>query len=173
MKKKKTKARKVLEKPQVLGWKTSDTDEIELRRWRGRTEISKIEALEPKFGLYGTFRVHSSTGGAYDVEIRDLVGRTNSCGCIDHRINGLGTCKHVEGVLFALKKKLSARAIAAEAAKGSSRVEIFLRRDGQPISSLGGPAPGPTARAFLKAFLAKDGTLKSDLKSIAQLLKAA
>lgn len=173
MKKKKTKARKVLEKPQVLGWKTSDADEIELRRWRGRTEISKIEALEPKFGLYGTFRVHSSTGGAYDVEIRDLVGRTNSCGCIDHRINGLGTCKHVEGVLFALKKKLSARAIAAEAAKGSSRVEIFLRRDGQPISSLGGPAPGPTARAFLKAFLAKDGTLKSDLKSIAQLLKAA
>jgi SNF2-related domain/Helicase conserved C-terminal domain len=173
MKKKKTKARKVLEKPQVLGWKTSDADEIELRRWRGRTEISKIEALEPKFGLYGTFRVHSSTGGVYDVEIRDLAGRTNSCGCIDHRINGLGTCKHVEGVLFALKKKLGVRAFAAAAASGSLRVEIFLRRDGQPIPSLGGPVPGPKARAFLKAFLAKEGTLKSDLRSIAQLLEAA
>jgi superfamily II DNA or RNA helicase len=173
MKKKKTKARKVLEKPQVVGWKTSNTEEIELRRWRGRTEIAKIEALEPKFGLYGTFRVHSSTGGVYDVEIRDLAGQTNSCGCIDHRINGLGTCKHAEGVLFALKKKLSKRAFVAAAAKGSPRVEIFLRRDGQPMPSLGGPVPGPKARAFLKAFLAKDGTLKSDLRSIAQLLEAA
>ncbi len=56
MTKKPTKARKVLEKPQILGWKTSDSDEIELRRWRGRTEIAKIEALEPKLGPYGTFR---------------------------------------------------------------------------------------------------------------------
>ncbi len=48
MAKKPSKARKVLEKPQILGWKTSDSDEIELRRWRGRTEIPKIDALEPK-----------------------------------------------------------------------------------------------------------------------------
>lgn len=104
-----TKARKVLEKPEILGWKTSDADETELRRWRGRTEIANIEALEPKLGPYGVFRVRSNTGGLYDVEIRDLTGRTNSCGCIDHRVNGLGTCKHIEGVLFALKKAWRAR----------------------------------------------------------------
>jgi hypothetical protein len=34
MAKKQTKARKVLQKPPILGWKTSDSDEIELRRWR-------------------------------------------------------------------------------------------------------------------------------------------
>jgi hypothetical protein len=103
MTKSKTRARKVLEKPQVLGWNTSDADEIRIRQWRGRTETAKIEALEPQFGPYGTFRVRSRTGGLYEVEIRDLTDQNNSCGCIDHRVNGLGTCKHIEGVLFALK----------------------------------------------------------------------
>src|SRR5215469_18075173 len=117
MAKAKSKAKRVLDKPQVLGWKTSDTDEIALRQWRGRTEIAKIEALEPKFGPCGTFRVRSATGGLYEVEIRDLAGRTNSCGCIDHRVNGLGTCKHIEGVLLALRKKLGARAFVTMAAK--------------------------------------------------------
>jgi hypothetical protein len=124
--KRRTKARKVLEKPEILGWKSSDADEIELRRWRGRTEIAEIEALEPTLGPFGVFRTRSSTGGLYEVEIRDLGGRTNSCGCIDHRVNGLGTCKHVEGVLFALKKNLGARAFAAAAVRGTPRTEVFL-----------------------------------------------
>ena len=33
----------------------------------------------------------SGSSIVYDVEIRDLAGRTNSCGCIDHRVGGLGT----------------------------------------------------------------------------------
>ena len=74
MTKRKTKARKALEKPQVLGWNTSDTDEIQIRQWRGRTEAAKAEALEPQFGPYGTFRVRSGTGGLYEVEIRDQSG---------------------------------------------------------------------------------------------------
>ena len=173
MTKKPSKARKVLEKPQILGWKTSDSDEIELRRWRGRTEIAKIEALEPKLGPYGTFRMSSSAGGRYEVEIRDLAGRTNSCGCVDHRVNGLGTCKHIEGVLFALRKKLGARAFAAAAARGSPRVEVFLRRDGDPAPSLGGPAPSAEARAFLDPFLDENGRLASDPETVARLLEAA
>lgn len=118
-------ARKVLEKPQILGWKTSDAEEMELRRWRGRTEIAGIEALEPEYGLFGTFRVHSVSGGAYEVEIRDLAGRTNSCGCIDHRVNGLGSCKHVEGVLASLKNKHGVRAFRAGASIGSPRTEVL------------------------------------------------
>ena len=90
-------ARRVLEKPPLLGWRTSDEDELNLRRWRGRAEIAAIEALEPQYGPFGTFRVRSNSGSAYEVEIRDLAGRNNSCGCIDHRVNGLGTCKHIEG----------------------------------------------------------------------------
>ena len=65
-------ARKVLGKPPVLGWKTSDDDEIELRRWRGRTEIQSVEILERDFTLFGTYRVRSASGTGYQVEIRDL-----------------------------------------------------------------------------------------------------
>src|SRR5262249_46040578 len=132
-----------------------------------------IEALEPKFGPCGTFRVRSATGGLYEVEIRDLAGRTNSCGCIDHRVNGLGTCKHIEGVLLALRKKLGARAFVTMAAKGSPRAEIFLRRDEGQAPSLAGAALSTEARAFLDPFLGKNGALLSDLETVARLLDAA
>lgn len=173
MAKRKTKAGKVLEKPQVIGWHTSDADEIQIRQWRGRLEIAAVEALEPRFGPYGTFRVRSGTGGLYDVEIRDLDGWTNSCGCIDHRVNGLGTCKHIEGVLFALKKKMGARAFMAAAAEGSPRAEAFLRRDGEPAPALGGATLSADMRAFLKPFLATHGLLASDPEAVARLLEAA
>src|SRR6266481_2980438 len=124
------KARTVLDRPPPLqGWRTSDEDEIELRRWRGRTEIVAIEALEPEQAFHGTFRVHSGSGGFYEVEIRSIEGFANSCGCIDHRVNGLGTCKHIEGVLAALRRR-GAKAFRDAATKGATRVEIFLdRRD--------------------------------------------
>ena len=99
-------ARAVLDRPPpLLGWRTTDEDEVALRRWRGRAEILAIEALEPNHPFFGTFRVQSGSGGFYEVEIRDLDGFNNSCGCIDHRANGLGTCKHIEGVLAALRKR--------------------------------------------------------------------
>ena len=110
--------------PRFLGWKTTDADETERRRWRGRTEIFDIENTEPAFGHYGTFRVRSASGGVYSVEIRDLQGMDNSCPCRDFEINGLGTCKHIEGVLHRLKKG-GRRAFAAAAKAGPGRVEIF------------------------------------------------
>src|SRR6266849_5715936 len=124
------KARTVLDRPPPLqGWRTTDDDEIALRRWRGRTEIIAIEALEPKQPYFGTFRVQSGSGDFYEVEIRSLDGYVNSCGCIDHRANGLGTCKHIEGVLAALRQR-STKAFREAAARGSQRVEVFLdRRD--------------------------------------------
>ena len=107
------------------------------------------------------------------MEIRDLVGRTNSCGCVDHRVNGLGTCKHIEGVLVALKKRLGARAFKAAAAQGSPRVEAFLRREGDPAPSLAGPALSAEIGAFLDPFLGKDGVLATDPEVLARLLEAA
>src|SRR5437762_5258556 len=73
-------ARAVLDRPPPSqGWRTTDEDEIRLRRWRGSTEIVAIEALEPDQPLFGTFRVQSGSGGFYEVEIRDLDGFGNSC----------------------------------------------------------------------------------------------
>ena len=124
------KARKVLSRSQPLGWATSDEDEILRRRERGAAEIARIETLERRHPVFGTFRVVSVSDSAYVVEIRDLKGRTNSCDCPDWRVNGLGTCKHIEGVLAALKKRKAALfRKAAEA--GSERVEVFLDRAGK------------------------------------------
>lgn len=110
--------------PKFLGWKTTDSDEISRRRWRGRTEIFDIENTEPACGHYGTFSVGSSSGSSYAVEIRDLESLQNSCPCRDFEINGLGTCKHIEGVLHRLRE--SGKRVFASAAKaGSPRVEVF------------------------------------------------
>ena len=87
-------------------WRTTDRDEIERRRQRARAEAPRVENLDAsgRFPLFSNFRVHSPSGSNYPVEIRDLARRQFACGCVDFRVNGLGTCKHVEAVLDALEK---------------------------------------------------------------------
>jgi hypothetical protein len=160
--------------PPLQGWRTTDEDEVALRRWRGRTEISAIEALEPRQPFFGTFRAQSGSGASYDVEIRDLGGFDNSCGCIDHRANGLGTCKHIEGVLHGLRRR-QVRAFRKAAATGSSRIEIFLdrRHDGGP--RLTRPANGRrlgAANRWLAKFTAPGGDIIGDPDNIEALMSA-
>ncbi len=170
------KARTVLDRPPPLqGWRTTDDDEIALRRWRGRTEIIAIEALEPKQPYFGTFRVQSGSGGFYEVEIRDLNGFSNSCGCIDHRANGLGTCKHIEGVLAALRQR-NAKAFREAAAQGSQRVEVFLDRRGVATPVLTWPSGdcrhANAVSAWLASFIEPDGTLACDPNKVEALVSA-
>jgi superfamily II DNA or RNA helicase len=165
-------ARAVLQRPGPQGWLTTDADEIALRRWRGQTEISAIAALEPSFPVFGTFRVGSGSGSSYEVEIRSLDALANSCGCIDHRVNGLGTCKHIEGVVAALRRQKGLRQAAAE---GSARVEAFLDRSGEPRPSLVWPASRSAARGvrdWLLPYLRSDGGLTEDPARIAALIAA-
>jgi hypothetical protein len=82
-------------KTDTTGWRTTDDEEIERRRARAASEPIEIETLERDYPVFGAFRVSSG----YEVEIRSLEARDNSCGCPDFRVNGLGTCKHVEAVL--------------------------------------------------------------------------
>ena len=170
------KARVVLDRPPPLqGWRTTDDDEIALRRWRGRTEIIAIEAQEPEYSFFGTFRVQSGSGGFYEVEIRSLDGHVNSCGCIDHRANGLGTCKHIEGVLAALRQR-NAKAFREAAARGNPRVEVFLDRRDAATPALMWPA-GDRRHAnavsrWLAAFIGPDGTLACDPGKVEALVSA-
>lgn len=166
------KARAVLERPVLLGWQTSDEDEVALRRWRGQTEIATIEALEPAWGVFGTFRVPGSGTVAYEVEIRSLTALLNSCGCIDHRVNGLGTCKHIEVVLAALRRR-GVRAFKTAAAAGSPRVEVFLPRTGAPLPTILWPAENTSAvRVWLAPWLDADGALTANPVGIEALLAA-
>lgn len=61
----------------------------------------------------------------YVVEIRSLSEKINSCDCADFSSNGLGTCKHIEHIIFCLKKGDES---GFEQARndGNPRTEIFL-----------------------------------------------
>lgn len=168
-----TRARAVIDRPPAIeGWATTDELEIELRRWRGRTEINEAEPLEPNHPWLGTFRVRSERGGTYEVEIRSLDDTINSCGCIDHRVNRLGTCKHIEGVIAVLRRQ---GAPTNGQASGDQRVEIFLDRRNGAVPAIAwpdGPRPGRAVREWLASYLKSDGTLKPESARVAELLKA-
>src|SRR4051812_17841161 len=155
------------------GWRTTDQDEIQRRRQRAAVEPLAVEALEPDHPVFGTFRVSSETGSAYEVEIRSLYEHNNSCGCPDYEVNGLGTCKHVEAVLARVrgsrKTRLSPR-----------RIEVFLRRTGeqpevraQMLERSGGSA----AHALIARYFTDQGALRgnplSRLPDLARALAAA
>jgi superfamily II DNA or RNA helicase len=108
-------------------WSTSDADEVERRRLRGVNEAIRIEAETEDAGFFGCYRAISGDGQRYRVEIRSLSEPVNSCDCPDHRINGLGTCKHVEATLFRLQYRRK-RAFHQAATTGSPFIEIFLDR---------------------------------------------
>jgi hypothetical protein len=170
-----SKARAVLDRPApAQGWLTTDEDEIAIRRWRGRTEIIDIEALESDHPFFGTFRTRSGTGGSYEVELRSLTEASNSCGCIDHRVNGLGTCKHIEGVIAALHRR-GAKAFHEASRKGSERIEVFVDRREIPKLTVARPAHQAAMQAagrWLEQYLRADGMLDGDPEKVEALIEA-
>ena len=169
-------AKAVLSRPEApTGWNTSDEHELELRRWRGRTEIASIEAIEPGHPMFGAFRTRSDSGRTYEVEIRSLDGLDNACGCIDHGVNGLGTCKHIEGVLAGLRRQ-GVRAFRRASVEGSPRVEVFLRRQGEPTPVVVWPkaddARTAAVRRWLAPYMTADGALDTGFETIAALIAA-
>jgi hypothetical protein len=176
LRKRRRKAKAVLDRPAPPGWLTSDDDEIALRRWRGRTEVLSVTAIEPDHPYFGTFRAESASGSSYTVEIRSLDAFANSCDCIDHRVNGLGTCKHIEGTLAAMARG-RAKSFRAAKAAGSPRVEIFLDRRNNAAPGIMWPAERPgrdykAARDWFGPYLAPDGTLVPESERVEALLAA-
>jgi hypothetical protein len=160
---------------QVSGWRTTDEHEIQLRRERGAEEIAMVEKLDDGRELYGAYRVPSASGEVYVVEIRSFTEPVNSCGCADHRANGLGTCKHVEGVLHRLRGR---RGYAAALRAGNPRTELFLDpREGCPAVQWAA-RPGRRGRAerIVEASCSADGRLigapRSTLSKIQDALRA-
>ena len=117
--------------PVFKGWISTDADEIRRREWRGRTEVDDVEVLDGSGRPFGDYRVSSSNGNNYVVELRALGERINSCGCRDFATNGLGTCKHIEGVVGRVRRG------AGKAT--NTRIEVYVNatrgealRIGQP-----------------------------------------
>lgn len=153
----------------TIGWRTSDEHEIELRRERGAAEVGAVEKIDERRELFGAYRVRSASGEAYVIEIRSLSDPVNSCGCADHRANGLGTCKHVEGVLHRLRAR---RGHGIAMRSGNPATELFLdAREGQPAVQWG-TRRGRRSKAerIVEAACTQSGLLSGPaLRSLAQI----
>ena len=124
----KKKTSKEISLPPAHDWRTSDQDEINRRILRAQEEKPRIRNLTPEHPVFSNFEVHSGSGMHYEVEIRDLAQRRFVCTCTDFRINGLGTCKHVEAVRMHIENvgKLAYRRALRH---GSDRVDIVPDRE--------------------------------------------
>lgn len=105
----------------------SDVQCIAERRAAAEKEAAEVVALQVWDGFHGSYQVASASewDDGYTVEIRDLLHPHNSCDCTDFRINGLGTCKHVERVLQFLEKGQT-RAFAKAAKSGCSHHCLYV-----------------------------------------------
>ncbi len=160
MLKKSRKVKKSTEpKFEVLGWNTSDAEEIERRRYRGKTEKFRLENLESRYPYYSSFAISSTPGQHYRVEVRSLTDTLNSCNCPDYRSNGLGTCKHIEHVLFRLRKN-GIRVFQSAEKAGNPRVEIFFDTRKDPKLCILWPAKtSPHLKELFAPFFSTDGSI--------------
>ena len=165
-----TTARVKINLPHPHDWRTTDADEINKRRWRAQTEALKIVRVDRRHPIFSNFRVGSNSGMTYDVEIRSLSQRLSSCTCIDFRINGLGTCKHVEATLLYLE----------------ARYPRFFRQAQKNDSPLIDIVPDPVAQSLrierpanglsspLQALVRPDGRIQGDdFEQVLDLLREA
>ena len=109
--------------PASHNWRTTDQDEINRRRQRAQAEEFRISNTDARHPVFSNFRVRSGSGLTYSVEIRDVRQRQFACDCVDFRINGLGTCKHIEAVLLHLQARLK-RLFETAAGNGSPRLDV-------------------------------------------------
>ena len=143
--------------PSPHNWRTTDEDEINRRRVRARTEDFHISNSDPRHPIFSNFRVRSGSGLTYSVEVRDVRQRQFACDCVDFRINGLGTCKHVEAVLLQLQARFKRLFRAAEA-NGTPRLDVLPDPGSDSIRLLNGGGSMPRA---LNAWFDADGALRN------------
>src|SRR5439155_20162505 len=133
-----------IEAPSPHNWRTTDQDEINRRRARAQTEDFRISNADTRHPIFSNFRVQSGSGLTYSVEIRDLRQRQFACDCVDFRINGLGTCKHVEAVLLHLEARFK-RLFKAAQQNGSNRIEVVVDSNADTLRVLNGHGELPDA----------------------------
>jgi hypothetical protein len=145
--------------PSPHNWRTTDEDEINRRRARARTEDFRISNTDPRHPIFSNFRVQSGSGLTYAVEVRDVRQQQFACECVDFRINGLGTCKHVEAVLLHLQARFKRLFKTAEA-NGTPRLDVVPDPESDSIRLFSGDGGLPRA---LKGWFDADGTLRGGL----------
>jgi len=160
-----------LEVPSPHNWRTTDQDEVNRRRARAQTEDFRIVNADPRHPIFSNFRVGSGSGLTYSVEVRDIARQQFACDCVDFRVNGLGTCKHVEAVLLYLRSRY--RQLFEAAARGrSTRIEVLLDsdRDSLRVANNQGPLPRALQEWFeADGSLSRNATQEAALEAVREL----
>jgi superfamily II DNA or RNA helicase len=99
-------------------------EQIDIRRQRAAEGKFRIQNLGRNRVFSDYQIVNPSSGGQYKVSIRGFDVGDNACTCPDFRTNTLGTCKHIEAVLAALRDETPAPMRRRKAAV--TRPEIVL-----------------------------------------------
>ncbi len=100
-------------------------EQIDIRRKRAAQEQLRVQNLG-RNRVFSDYLVSNPTsGGQYRVSIRGFDLGDNSCECPDFRTNTLGTCKHIEAVLAALKEETPPQLRRRKAA--ITHPEIYLQ----------------------------------------------
>ncbi len=143
--------------PPANDWRTTDQHEVERRRQRAREEAFAVANQDARHPIFSNFRVKGGSGLSYQVEVRSVRDRQFSCECVDFRINGLGTCKHVEAVLLQLQRRFGQK--FREAAQMEvGRVEVLpdFQRDTLRVAVRDG-----RLRRSLAEWFDEDGVLRN------------
>ncbi len=135
--------------------------ELEVRRRRGESDDFAIHLLAGD-RVFGTFEVASPSGNEYVVEIRSLCDQVNGCTCLDHATSMIGTCKHIEAVLYRLRKRAPRRfERLADTGPGIAQI-VADRRDAPCIRLLLPPQPTPAMKALAGEFFDGSGVFHGD-----------
>lgn len=115
--------------------------------------------------VFGSFEVESASQRRYRVQIRSLREPQNTCICPDYRTNLLGTCKHIEGVLIYLKKKLG-KAWREFERQGPPATQIYLHYAQDISVRVSLPLPNQSIlRGLLDRYFDPAGILQGPLSS--------
>jgi len=149
--------------------RTRKPEEMSLEQWQVALRRQFVEKQnlritnvggEPIFSEFQV--VNPQTGGQYRVAIRGRGLGDNYCSCPDFEVNTLGTCKHIEFVLGALRRKRGSRKAFCEGFHPAYS-EVYLRYGAQRavVFKPGTECP-PELLQLAGRYFDGDGTLRAD-----------
>jgi hypothetical protein len=149
--------------PTPTRWNTTDYEEIQKRKYRAQNQNFEVACLDKPLELFSSFLVGApGSENQYLVEIRSLKDLQNNCECLDFQVNGLGTCKHIEAVLWKQKNE-HPHLFQVSLNLTSPRIEIFLDR--RLVSAIRVTRPlsdNKEALALTAVYFTSEGTLRGD-----------
>jgi superfamily II DNA or RNA helicase len=139
-------------------------EEVAARRTRGRRAARDDLSVRSLDGerYFGRFEVVPGEGRGYRVEIRSFRHLHNWCSCPDFAGNLLGTCKHIEAVLWRLRKRAPKKTLRLASAPPPVSY-VFVRRVEEPRLWLErGREETPRLAAFLARWFDATGAFRGD-----------